>query len=307
MDEILRLDTVQDYNRLLGVETLHPLVSVVDMSQLESIAHHRIQFGFYCIYFKQLDCGTVLYGRSKYDYQEGTMLFIAPGQTAGVADGGATLNPKGWILMFHPDLLYGTPLSRRMKDYSFFSYSSDEALHMSEREKHIILNCFREIQEELEHSVDKHTKQIVASNIETVLNHCVRFYERQFVTREITNHSVIDRFHEILEGYLNSEEPVSQGMPTVQYCADKVCLSPNYFGDLIKKETGKTASEHIQTAVISKVKEQLVETDKTISEIAYDLGFNYPHHLSRSFKKLTGLTPGEFRSKAINIKAIHLV
>ncbi len=294
MDEMLRLDNVQDYNRLLGVETLHPLVSVVDMSQLESIAHHRIQFGFYCIYFKQLDCGTVLYGRSKYDYQEGTMLFIAPGQTAGVADGGATLNPKGWILMFHPDLLYGTPLSRRMKDYSFFSYSSDEALHMSEREKHIILNCFGEIQEELEHSVDKHTKQIVASNIETVLNHCVRFYERQFVTREITNLSVIDRFHEILEGYLNS-----QGLPTVQYCADKVCLSPNYFGDLIKKETGKTASEHIQTAVISKVKEQLVETDKTISEIAYDLGFNYPHHLSRSFKKLTGLTPGEFRSKAI--------
>lgn len=227
------------------------------------------------------------------------MLFIAPGQTAGVADGGATLNPKGWILMFHPDLLYGTPLSRRMKDYSFFSYSSDEALHMSEREKHIILNCFGEIQEELEHSVDKHTKQIVASNIETVLNHCVRFYERQFVTREITNHSVIDRFHEILEGYLNSQEPAAQGLPTVQYCADKVCLSPNYFGDLIKKETGKTASEHIQTAVISKVKEQLVETDKTISEIAYDLGFNYPHHLSRSFKKLTGLTPGEFRSKAI--------
>ena len=121
MDEMLRLDNVQDYNRLLGVETLHPLVSVVDMSQLESIAHHRIQFGFYCIYFKQLDCGTVLYGRSKYDYQEGTMLFIAPGQTAGVADGGATLNPKGWILMFHPDLLYGTLLSRRMKDYSFFS------------------------------------------------------------------------------------------------------------------------------------------------------------------------------------------
>ena len=154
MDEMLRLDNVQDYNRLLGVETLHPLVSVVDMSQLESIAHHRIQFGFYCIYFKQLDCGTVLYGRSKYDYQEGTMLFIAPGQTAGVADGGATLNPKGWILMFHPDLLYGTPLSRRMKDYSFFSYSSDEALHMSEREKHIILNCFGEIQEELDTEIE---------------------------------------------------------------------------------------------------------------------------------------------------------
>ena len=227
------------------------------------------------------------------------MLFISPGQIAGVDDGGETPDPKGWILMFHPDLLYGTPLARRMKDYSFFSYSSDEALHMSEREKQIILNCFREIREELEHPVDKHTKQIVASNIETMLNHCVRFYERQFVTREITNHNIIDRFQELLQEYFNSELPKTNGLPTVQYCADKVCLSPNYFGDLIKKETGKTAAEHIQLTVISKVKEQLTETDKTISEIAYDLGFNYPHHLSRSFKKIVGMTPGEFRLKTV--------
>ena len=299
MDELIKLETVQDYNRIIGAETLHPLVSVTDMSQLQSIPHCRKQFGFYCVFFKELECGTILYGRSKYDYQEGTMLFISPGQIAGVEDGGKTINPKGWILMFHPDLLYGTPLARRMKDYSFFSYSSDEALHMSEREKQIILNCFHEIREELEHPVDKHTKQIVASNIETMLNHCVRFYERQFVTREITNNNIIDRFHKILHEYLNSELPQTQGLPTVQYCADKVCLSPNYFGDLIKRETGRTASEHIQHAVMSKVKEQLTETDKTISEIAYDLGFNYPHHLSRTFKKIEGITPGEFRSKVV--------
>lgn len=299
MDELIKLETVQDYNRIIGAETLHPLVSVTDMSQLQSIPHCRKQFGFYCVFFKELECGTILYGRSKYDYQEGTMLFISPGQIAGVEDGGKTINPKGWILMFHQDLLYGTPLARRMKDYSFFSYSSDEALHMSEREKQIILNCFHEIREELEHPVDKHTKQIVASNIETMLNHCVRFYERQFVTREITNNNIIDRFHKILHEYLNSELPQTQGLPTVQYCADKVCLSPNYFGDLIKRETGRTASEHIQHAVMSKVKEQLTETDKTISEIAYDLGFNYPHHLSRTFKKIEGITPGEFRSKVV--------
>lgn len=298
MDKITKLENVQDYNRFIGAETLHPLVSVTDMSQLRAIPHGCKEFGFYCVFLKELDCGTILYGRSKYDYQEGTMLFISPGQIAGVDDGGETLNPKGWILMFHPDLLYGTPLARRMKDYSFFSYSSDEALHMSEREKQIILNCFREIREELEHPVDKHTKQIVASNIETMLNHCVRFYERQFVTREITNHNVIDRFLEILQEYFNSGKSQTDGLPTVQYCADKICLSPNYFGDLIKKETGKTASEHIQLAVMAKVKEQLAETDKTISEIAYDLGFNYPHHLSRSFKKITGITPGEFRLKA---------
>lgn len=196
MGDLIRLENVQDYNRILGIETLHPLVSVVDMSQLKSIKHRRMFFGFYCVYFKELYCGTVLYGRSKYDYQEGTMLFISPGQIAGADDGGETVNPKGFVLMFHPDLLYGTPLARRMKEYTFFSYSSDEALHMSEREKQIILNCFHGIQYELGHQMDKHTKQIVASNIETMLNHCVRFYDRQFVSREIPNHGVqIGRAH----------------------------------------------------------------------------------------------------------------
>lgn len=299
MENIIKLNSIQDYNHILGTETLHPLVSVVDMSTLKSIPHCCKQFGFYCVFFKELDCGTVLYGRSKYDYQEGTMLFIGPGQIAGVNDGGETLNPKGWILMFHPDLLYGTSIASRMKEYSFFSYSSDEALHMSEREKQIILNCFREIREELEHPVDKHTKLIVASNIETMLNHCVRFYERQFVTREITNHSIIDKFEVVLDEYFSSSLPQKQGLPTVQFCADKICLSPNYFGDLIKRETGKTASEHIQLAVIDKAKDMLLSTNKSISEIAYDLGFNYPHHLSRSFKRIVGMTPNEFRMKAV--------
>lgn len=295
MSNIIKLDNVQDYNRLLGCETLHPLVSVTDLSQLKSIRHGRHNFGFYCVFFKELECGTVLYGRNKYDYQEGTMLFIAPGQIAGVDDGGETLNPKGWVLMFHPDLLYGTPLARRMKDYSFFSYTCDEALHMSEREKTIIINCFQEIKEELEHAIDKHTKHIVASNIETMLNHCTRFYERQFVTREVNNRSVLDRFEELVQDHLNSDKPRTKGLPTVQYCADKICLSANYFGDLVKKETGKTAQEYIQFAVIGRIKELLTETDKTISEIAYDLGFNYPHHLSRIFKKVVGITPNEYR------------
>lgn len=299
MGDLIRLENVQDYNRILGIETLHPLVSVVDMSQLKSIKHRRMFFGFYCVYFKELYCGTVLYGRSKYDYQEGTMLFISPGQIAGADDGGETVNPKGFVLMFHPDLLYGTPLARRMKEYTFFSYSSDEALHMSEREKQIILNCFHGIQYELGHQMDKHTKQIVASNIETMLNHCVRFYDRQFVSREIPNHGVLDKFETVLQEYFDSELPKTKGLPTVQYCADRVCLSPNYFGDLIKKETGKTASEHIQFAVMSKAKELIAGTDKTISEIAYDLGFTYPHHLSRSFKKIVGMTPNEYRRKVV--------
>lgn len=193
-DNIIRLDTIEKYNRLLGAETLHPLVSMTDLSKLKSIKHCRKEFGFYCIYYKALECGTIEYGRSKYDYQEGTLLFISPGQIAGVNDGGESLNPKGYALMFHPDILYGTPLARRMKDYTFFSYDSNEALHMSEREKQIILNCFREIGAELEHAIDKHTKQIIASTIETMLNYCTRFYDRQFITREVPNRGILSRF-----------------------------------------------------------------------------------------------------------------
>ncbi len=279
----------------MGAATLHPLVSITDFSKLKSIKHCRKNFGFYCVIYKELQCGTLQYGRSKYDYQDGTLVFISPGQVAGADDAGETLNPKGIALMFHPDLLHGTPLARRMRDYTFFSYESNEALHMSERERQIILNCFNEIKEELEHAIDKHTKQIIASNIETLLNHCVRFYERQFITREIVNRDLLDNFEQILNSYYASEKPQTIGLPSVSYCAGQMHLSPNYFGDLIKRETGKSAQEYIQLTVMEKVKELLAESNKTISEIAYELGFKYPHHLSRIFKKVVGTTPNEYR------------
>lgn len=297
MENIIKLETVQEYNKLLGAETLHPLVSITDFSKLKSIRHCQKNFGFYCVFFKELECGTILYGRNKYDYQEGTLLFISPGQVAGVNDGGETLHPKGLALMFHPDLLYGTPLARRMKDYTFFSYDSNEALHMSERERQIILNCFHEIQEELEHAIDKHTKQIIASNIETLLNHCVRFYERQFVTRELVNKDLLCKFEQILRTYFGSNKPNIVGLPSVAYCAEQVHLSPNYFGDLIRKETGKSAKDYIQLFIMEKAKELLTEKDKTISEIAYQLGFKYPHHFNRIFKKTIGITPHEYRTQ----------
>lgn len=298
MENIIKLETIQEYNRLLGAETLHPLVSVTDFSTLQSLKHCRKNFGFYCVFYKELDCGVLQYGRNKYDYEDGTLVFISPGQIAGVNDGGETINPKGLVLMFHPDLLYGTPLARRMKDYTFFSYESNEALHISDRERRIILNCFHEIREELENAIDKHTKQIVTSNIETLLNHCVRFYERQFVTREVVNHDLLTEFEQILQQYFNSDKPSEIGLPSVQYCAEQMHLSPNYFGDLVKKETGKSAQEYIQLAIMEKVKELLIESNKTISEIAYELGFKYPHHLSRIFKKVIGTTPNEYRAQA---------
>lgn len=293
--DIIRLDTIEKYNRLLGAETLHPLVSMTDLSKLKSIPHCRKEFGFYCVYYKELDCGPIQYDRSKYDYQEGTMLFISPGQIAGSNDGGETLNPKGLALMFHPDLLYGTPLARRMGDYSFFSYDSNEALHMSEREKKIILNCFHEIGGELEHAIDKHTKQIVASTIETMLNYCSRFYDRQFITREVANRGILSRFEKTVRDWFESGKARERGLPTVQMCASEACLSPNYFGDLIKKELGKTAQEYIQLYVIGRAKELIAEKVMNVSEVAYELGFKYPHHLTRVFKKVTGMTPNEYR------------
>lgn len=296
MENISRLKSIDEYNRILGTRTQHPLVSVADFSEIERIPHVCKEFSFYCIFFKELECGTFQYGRSQYDYQEGTLLFISPGQIAGVNDGGYTYNPKGLALMFHPDFLYGTPLANRMKDYSFFSYASNEALHMSDREKEIITGCFKQIREELDHTIDKHTKQIISSYIESMLNHCERFYDRQFITREISNRSVISKFERYISDYFNSALPASDGIPSVQQCAAHVCLSPNYFGDLIKRETGITPQEYIHKYIISLAKHRLSEGELNVSEIAYELGFKYPHHLTRMFKKMTGMTPNEFRN-----------
>ena len=256
MGTIVKLNTVQEYNMAMGVETLHPLVSVADFSTLKSLKHGRKNFGFYCVFLKQLKCGELSYGRSTYDYQEGTLVFVAPGQVAGIDDDGETLNPQGWVLAFHPDLLRGTSLGRKMKDYSFFSYEANEALHMSERERQIIFNCFIEIQEELERAIDKHSKDIIASTIELLLNHCQRFYDRQFITRENINKDILVRFENLLSDYFESDQPQTVGLPSVQYAADRLHLSPNYFGDLIKKETGKSAQESIQLFVIEKAKER---------------------------------------------------
>ena len=295
--EIINMDSVQDYNENLGVETLHPLVSVVDMSELAEIRHSLKRFGFYCVILKQLECGTLLYGRNKYDYREGTLVFVAPGQIAGANDGGVSKHPKGWILMFHPDLLKGTSLASKMREYSFFSYTSNEALHTSERERQTIIGCMREIREELQHPVDKHSKRIIASNIELLLNHCIRFYDRQFVTREEINHDVLKRFEELLNSYFDSPDVAKLGLPTVAWFADKLNLSPNYFGDLVKRELGISAQEYIQRHIIEQAKYLLVNERMTVSQAAYALGYKYPNHLSRVFKHATGISPNEYKSK----------
>lgn len=295
----MNLNSVSDYNDFLGLETLNPLVSFIDFSKVRVLKHRRKCGTFYAIFLKEKIHGQVVYGRGKYDYQEGTLVFVAPGQVAGIDDGGETVNPQGYALVFHPDLIRNTPLARKMKDYTFFSYEVNEALHMSERERQTVFNCFLEINEELQHAIDKHSRSIITANIEVLLNHCLRFYDRQFETRRIINHDVLTRFEALIANYFDSEAPQQIGLPTVGWCADKLHFSPNYFGDLIKKETGKTAIEYIHIATINRVKDLLAGTGKTVSEIAYEVGFQYPHHLSRLFKKITGVTPNEYRAQAV--------
>ncbi|MDN3655448.1 helix-turn-helix transcriptional regulator [Ferruginibacter paludis] len=295
MDNIRRFETVSDYNAFNKNETLHPLVSVVDLSKADPRQGSRMYFGFYTIFLKDVKCGDLVYGRNTYDYQEGTLVFLAPGQVAGINSNGEIYQPKGYALVFHPDLIHGTALGRHMKDYSFFCYQSNEALHLSERERKIVLECFSKIQYELEHAIDNHSKKLIVSNIELFLNYCSRFYERQFITRDIVHQGIVERFETLLNGYYQSEKPQTIGLPSVAWCAGELNLSPGYFGDLIKKETGKTAQEYIQTKVIDVAKERIFDHNKSVNQIASELGFKYPQHFTRLFKQRSGYTPNEYR------------
>lgn len=295
MEEIVKLESVTAYNKMRGVETLHPLVTVIDLSKAEPMAAKTFNFGLYAIYLKELKCGEIKYGRNNYDYQEGTLVFIAPGQVISIQPNVKILEPKGWALLFHPDLIKGTPLGKSLHDYSFFSYDVNEALHLSEKEKLLVLDCFGKIQYELEQSTDKHSKTLISSNIELFLNYCKRFYDRQFITRDNAHKGILERFENLLNEYYSLDKPQISGLPSVAYCADELHLSANYFGDLIKKETGISAQEYIQTKVIDFAKERIFNIDKSISEVAYELGFKYPQHFTRLFKQKVGVTPKEYK------------
>lgn len=294
---IRTLNHVWEYNDLLGVETTHPLVSVIDFSTLPPMRHERHMFGFYVLFLKEVNCGDLIYGRQTYDYQEGTIVAIAPGQTAGTIDNGELFQPKGWALAFHPDLIHGTHLARAMKEYTYFSYEANEALHLSEEEREIFLACLQKIKSETVSNIDRHTRKIINVNIETVLDYCLRFYERQFDTRASVNHDLLSRFEDLLDDYYASSQPRKDGLPTVKYFADRLCLSSNYFGDLVKKETGRTAREHIQQKLIDIAKERVLDPLQNISGVAYEMGFQYPQHFTRLFKKVTGLTPQQYRQR----------
>lgn len=297
--ELLNIKTVTEYNEMLGVETLHPLVSVIDLSKAKPMKHMRHTFSFYTVYLKDEKNCELIYGRQRYDYQKGSVVCLAPGQVIGIEDTGEVFQPQGWALCFDPELIYGTSLGRSIKDYSYFSYEVNEALHLSERERALFIDCLEKIRQELEHSIDRLSKRLIATNIELLLDYCLRFYERQFITREPINRDLLTRFESLLDNYFSSGKAQNAGLPTVKYCASELCLSSGYFGDLIKKETGKSAQTYIQSKVMDVAKGCLLDTEKSISQISYELGFQYPQHFTRLFKKVVGQTPNDYRTKMV--------
>ena len=298
MDKILNLESVDLYNKLYGLETLNPLVSVIDLNKAtSSVDLIRFNYGIYALYLKLEKACDIKYGRQTYDYQEGTIVCFAPGQTAETNPTTDKVQVNAHGILFHPDLLRGTSLGKSIKKYTFFSYEVNEALHLSEEERSIVMDCLKIIRMELEHGVDKHSKTLLVNHIELLLNYCMRFYERQFITRGKTNRDVLTRFENLLDEYFESTLAEQDGLPTVKYFADKLCLSSNYFGDMFKKETGKSPQEYIQEKVIELAKERISDTADTVSQIAYSLGFQYPQHFCRLFKKRVGYTPSEYRAQ----------
>ncbi len=300
MEKIVNIDSISECNAFNNHKTLHPLATVIDFSkatprdwgEADTI---KFQYGLYSIFLKDVKCGDLVYGRHYYDYQAGTLVFFAPGQFAITENPKVVYQPMGHGLFFHADFLIGTSLGKNIQEYKFFDYQTHEALHISDDERQMILDCFAKIEFELKQPIDKHSKKLIASNIELFLNYCQRFYDRQFITREVAHKGILAKFEDLLNDFFSSDKPQTIGLPSVAYFAEGVHLSANYFGDLIKKETGKPAKEYIQNKTIELAKNKIVESDKTVNEIAFELGFKYPQHFTRLFKKKVGQSPNEYR------------
>lgn len=298
MDKILNLNSVDLYNQLYGLETLNPLVSVIDLNKAtRKMTYTHWNYGVYALYLKMEKAYDIKYGRQTYDYQEGTVVCFAPGQTTETTLNTERIQLNVLGILFHPDLLRGTALGKNIKKYTFFSYEVNEALHLSAEERYIIEDLLKIIRMELEYGIDKHSKVLLVNHIELLLNYCMRFYERQFTTRSKINSDALTRFEKLLNEYFEGTLAEQNGLPTVKYFADKLFLSPNYFGDMLKKETGKNPQEYIQEKLIELAKERISDSEETVSQVAYSLGFQYPQHLCRLFKKRVGCTPNEYRTQ----------
>ncbi|MEE0904082.1 MAG: helix-turn-helix transcriptional regulator [Prevotellamassilia sp.] len=278
--------------------TLHPQVSVVHVENTEHIRECVMHYGLYALYLKENKGCKLSYGRTPYDFDEMTVTSFAPGQVVKVEPNPEVSFAKFTALVFHPDLLSRTALGRQMNRYEFFSYSSTEALHLSAQEVEVFRGVLAMIEQELHRAIDKHTRELIVSNIELLLNYCLRFYDRQFITREEINHSVVKKFLDLLDDYIASKAQ-SEGLPTVAYFADKCCLSSGYFGNLVRVETGRTAKDIIADHLLAHAQQLLNDEALTITLISQRLGFEYPQHFVRFFKSHTGRTPSAYRHALI--------
>ena len=297
MTQYATIDSISDVHRFYRCEKpKHPLISVIDLTRVEPDRTEQdimYRTGFYTIMYKCFE-GAMKYGRSYYDFQEGALMFTAPGQV--VASSTDTRITEGWGLFFHPDLLAGKELGKKIQGYSFFLYDANEALHISDEEKSLLLDCLEKIRREYSQNIDKHTRGLIVDNVQIILDYCNRFYDRQFFTREKAGHDVVQKFEALLIAYFTSGNLIENGIPGVKYFASKLNLSANYLSDLLNKFTGKTTQEHIYLQLIAEAKKMLWESEKSISEIAYGLGFEHPSHFTKLFKGKTGLSPKEYRN-----------
>lgn len=300
MTKILKVRKPSDYSSWVGQTDRHPLVSVIDYGKVSPIRHSLNDYSVYGIFFHDEADISLEYGCGKYDYKEGTVICVSPGQIGGKEDNGEMVKLTGWALLFHPDLLHGTPLEKEIRQYSFFDYRVNEALHMTDEEKETIVGIMRQISNEIENSPkDDSQDSIIVGLIGVLLNYCQRFYNRQFLTRRLENNDILSKFENLLKDYFGNNTQKEKGLPTVQYFADTLCMSANYLGDVIKRISGETAGNYIRRAIIQESKNRLV-SGLSISETAYDLGFQYPQHFSRWFKKMEGCTPNEYRSRVLS-------
>jgi AraC-like DNA-binding protein len=301
MSAFIQLQTIADLFKFfrLNQPVRHPLVAVVDFSKVSELVNEetKLSTDFYYLLFKNYNLNNLKYGRKIVDFQNGSLICMAPNQVIEM-DNDIDVSGKmvGWGLFFHPDLIRATSLNEKLKDYSFFSYEMYEALHLSEKEHQILHECVLKIEAELKENIDVHSQTIIVSTIELLLNYCSRFYGRQFITRKSSNNAVIIQVEKILNKYFKQTEISEKGLPTVKYLADRVNLSPGYLSDLLKKETGKNTQDHIHFYLIEEAKNILLSTNKSVGEIAYSLGFEYPQYFNKLFKQKTGKTPVEFRS-----------
>lgn len=297
-EKVIHSKSINDLLVGMGLEKpTHPLITIIDTEKLaygEETVGKRFASELFCIALKDSSCG-IDYGRNHYDFDDGVLIFIAPEQIITIKKPQELNQVKGWMLYFHPDLIRKTALGAKIDAYSFFNYAVHEALHLSEQEQNTLTQIIELIKDEIKERIDNHSQQVLVSNIELLLNYSVRFYERQFNTRSASNLDIVAKVEVLLKDYYRDNELIEKGQPTIQYLANQCHLSPSYLSDLLAKETGRSAKDHINDFLVEKAKNLLLGSTDSISGIAYTLGFNYPHYFGRLFKQKTGKTPQEYR------------